>query len=117
MSNNSKRNGHNKRASKGGDYNSRESSSHYPSDAIEATPIEIKVYGNNFEKALKAFRALVQKERILSDFKEKQVYEKPSDKRRRKRNEAKRKSMENDVTDDSRRKSHKSVAKPRTSDE
>lgn len=64
------------------------------SDAVQARPLEVRVYGNNFDKALKAFRALVQKERILSTYKEKQTYEKPSDKKRRKRNEAKRKRME-----------------------
>jgi small subunit ribosomal protein S21 len=82
------------KALKGGDTDSRDSSTHYPSDSVQATPLEVKVYGNNFERALKAFRALVQKERTLSSYKERQSYEKPSDKRRRKRNEAKRKSME-----------------------
>lgn len=61
---------------------------------IELHPLEVKVYNNNFDKALKAFRALVQKERILSIYKEKQSYEKPSQKRRRKRNESKRKILE-----------------------
>jgi small subunit ribosomal protein S21 len=65
-----------------------------PGESIQAQPLEVKVYGNNFDKALRAFRALVQKERILSTFKEKQSYEKPSDKRRRKRNESKRKLLE-----------------------
>lgn len=65
-----------------------------PGEAIQAQPLEVKVYGNNFDKALRAFRALVQKERILSSYKEKQSYEKPSDKRRRKRNESKRKLLE-----------------------
>jgi small subunit ribosomal protein S21 len=62
--------------------------------AVQAQPLEVKVYNNNFDKALRAFRALVQKERILSTYKEKQSYEKPSDKRRRKRNEMKRKQQE-----------------------
>jgi small subunit ribosomal protein S21 len=65
-----------------------------PGEAIQAQPLEVKVFGNNFDKALRAFRALVQKERILSSYKEKQSYEKPSDKRRRKRNESKRKLLE-----------------------
>ena len=65
-----------------------------PGDAIQAQPLEVKVYGNNFDKALKAFRTLVQKERVLSTYKEKQSYEKPSDKRRRKRNESRRKLLE-----------------------
>lgn len=63
-------------------------------EAVQAQPLEVKVYGNNFDKALRAFRALVQKERILSTYKEKQSYEKRSDKRRRKINESKRKQME-----------------------
>ena len=65
-----------------------------PGEAIQARPLEVKVYGNNFDKALRAFRALVQKDRILSTYKEKQSYEKPSDKRRRKINESKRKQLE-----------------------
>jgi ribosomal protein S21 len=62
-------------------------------EAVQAKPLEVKVYGN-FDKALRAFRALVQKERVLSSYKEKRSYEKPSDKHRRKRNEAKRKLLE-----------------------
>lgn len=65
-----------------------------PSEAFQAKPLEVVVYNNAFDKALRAFRALVQKERILSLYKEKQTYEKPSDRRRRKRNEMKRKMME-----------------------
>jgi small subunit ribosomal protein S21 len=61
---------------------------------LQAKPLEVKVYNNNFDRALKAFRALVQKERILSAFKDKQTYEKPSDKRRRKKNESIRKMRE-----------------------
>lgn len=90
-----------KMAPKGGDNDSRDSSTQGPGEAIQAQPLEVKVYGNNFEKALKAFRALVQKERILSAYKDKQTYEKPSDKRRRKRNEAKRKLTEFDGPKDS----------------
>jgi small subunit ribosomal protein S21 len=61
---------------------------------VQAQPLEVTVYNNQFDKALRAFRALVQKERILSAYKENQSYEKPSDKRRRKRNEMKRKRLE-----------------------
>jgi small subunit ribosomal protein S21 len=63
-------------------------------EPVQAIPLEVKVYNNNFDKALRAFRALVQKERILSTYKEKQSYEKPSDKRRRRRNEMRRKRQE-----------------------
>ena len=77
---------------KGGD-NLGESSKFDYIQPIQAEPLEVKVY-NNFDKALRAFRSLVQKERILSQYKEKQTYEKPSDKKRRKRNEMKRKLLE-----------------------
>lgn len=65
-------------------------------EPVQAQPLEVVVYGNNFDKAMRFFRAKVQKERILSLYKEKQSYEKPSDKRRRKRNEMKRKLFEID---------------------
>ena len=68
-------------------------------EPVQAQPLEVKVYNNNFDKALRAFRALVQKERILSIYKERQSFEKPSDKRRRKRNEMKRKMQEVNNTD------------------
>ena len=66
-------------------------------EPVQAQPLEVKVYGNNFDKALRTFRALVQKERVLSAYKENQSYEKPSDKKRRKRNEMKRKRLELDL--------------------
>ena len=97
------RNSTSNKAPRGGDTDSRDLSTQYPSDAVQATPLEVKVYGNNFERALKAFRALVQKERILSNYKEKQTYEKPSDRKRRKQNESKRKGL------DDRRNQSKSV--------
>lgn len=60
------------------------------------TPVQVKVYGN-FDKAFKAFRSLVQSEKILSTYKEKQSYEKPSEKRRRKHNESLRRTIENEI--------------------
>lgn len=60
---------------------------------VQAQHLEVKVY-DNFDKAFKAFRTLVQKEGILSSYKEKQSFEKPSDKKRRKRNEMRRKRFE-----------------------
>lgn len=83
-----------KKAPKGGEIVADVSDKFAHIQPIQAQPLQVKVYGNNFDKALRAFRALVQKERILSTYKEKQSYEKPSDKRRRKRNEAKRKLLE-----------------------
>jgi ribosomal protein S21 len=57
------------------------------------SPIEVKV-NNNFDKAFKQFRTLVQSEGILALYKEKQSYEKPSVKKRRKHSESLRKVME-----------------------
>jgi ribosomal protein S21 len=82
----------NKKNSKGGDFIAV-SSRKFPTDAVEAIPLEVKVY-NNFDKAFRAFRTIVQKEKILSLYKEKQSFEKKSDKRRRKRNEMRRKMFE-----------------------
>lgn len=61
---------------------------------VQAKPLEVKVFGSNCDKAIKAFRSLVQKERILSVYKDRQSYEKPSDRIRRKKNESKRKRLE-----------------------
>lgn len=63
-------------------------------EPVQAKYLEVKVYNNNFDRALRAFRSLVQKERILSVYKERQSFEKRSDKKRRKRNEMKRKLIE-----------------------
>jgi small subunit ribosomal protein S21 len=82
-------------------------------EPVQAQPLEVKVYGNNFDKALRAFRALVQKERVLSSYKEKQSYEKPSDKRRRKRNESVRKELELCSKGDCRHTEHASNRKER----
>lgn len=88
-----------KKASRGGESQAVAVNDKYPQiEAVQAHPLEVKVYNNNFDKALRAFRALVQKERTLSSYKEKQSYEKPSDKRRRKRNEMKRKRQEVSVS-------------------
>jgi ribosomal protein S21 len=65
-------------------------------EPVMLKPLEVVVYNNGFDKALKAFRALVQKERILSSYKERQTYTKPSDKKRQKRKDMKRKVLELD---------------------
>lgn len=84
-----------KKASKGGEFRPVAVNDKFAHlEAVQAQPLEVKVYNNNFDKALRAFRALVQKERILSTWKENQFYEKPSDRKRRKRNEMRRKRLE-----------------------
>jgi small subunit ribosomal protein S21 len=95
--NNNKYSKNYKQAKNGGESQAVEVNDNFPdTEPVLAQPLEVKVYNNNFDRALKAFRALVQKERILSLYKEKQSYEKPSQNKRRKRNEMKRKLMELD---------------------
>jgi ribosomal protein S21 len=82
---------------------------------VQSQHLEVKVYNNNFDKAMTAFRTLVQKERILSLYKEKQNFEKPSDKKRRKRNEMKRKIMELDFKGDHKESKYKKKKSPEQS--
>lgn len=60
-------------------------------------PLQVKVFNDSFDKAVKAFRSLVQSEKVLSDFKEKSRYEKPSDKHRRKKSESKQRLYEENI--------------------
>lgn len=86
-----------KKAPKGGDSSQVDVNDQFAHiQPVQAHPLEVTVYNNQFDKALRAFRALVQKERILSAYKENQSYEKASDRKRRKRNEMKRKRLELD---------------------
>lgn len=50
-------------------------------------PLQV-VVERDFEDAFRKFKSLVQKEKIITDFKERQFYEKPSVKRRRRKREA-----------------------------
>ena len=60
---------------------------------IECRPLEVEVNGN-FEEAVRKFKSLFQKEKVVGKYKEKQAYEKPSEKKRRKSREAaERKAM------------------------
>lgn len=49
--------------------------------------LEVTV-GFNFEESLRRFKVAVQKSKILSDYKERQSYEKPSERKRRKKRDA-----------------------------
>jgi small subunit ribosomal protein S21 len=64
-----------------------------PGDLLHFRGLEVKVHDNDFEDAFRKFKSLIQKEKIISEFKEKQRYEKPSDKKRRKKREAIQKMM------------------------
>jgi len=92
-----------KKAPKGGE-TSQSSSQGDPKFAhiepVQAEPLEVRVYGNNFERSMRTFRSMVQKERVLSNYKENQSFEKPSDKKRRKRNEMRRKLIELENSED-----------------
>lgn len=61
-------------------------------DDVHFSPIQVKVDGS-FEGAFRDFKAMFQKERILSQVKEKQHYEKPSERKRRKARQAKERRM------------------------
>lgn len=89
---------------KGGEFRGSSEFDHI--QPIQAQHLEVKVYGS-YDKAMRTFRSLVQKERVLSSYKERQAYEKPSDKKRRKRNERSRKLLELEMRDNPNSKSKK----------
>ena len=51
----------------------------------------VKVYGNDIDRALKALKHQLQREGFFKELKKRSFYEKPSDKRKRKQKEAKKK--------------------------
>ena len=55
----------------------------------EANGLQVKVYNNNVEFALKKFKRMVKNSGMMLELKKKQYYEKPSVKRREKKNLAK----------------------------
>ena len=55
--------------------------------------MEIKVLGNNIEKAIKDLKIKLHKEGIFKELKARRFYEKPSVKEKRKRIEARKKKM------------------------
>jgi small subunit ribosomal protein S21 len=55
--------------------------------------LEIKVLGNNIEKAIKDLKIKLHKEGIFKELKSRRFYEKPSVKEKRKRIEARKKKM------------------------
>ena len=52
------------------------------------TPLEVKVENGNFEDAFRKFKVIFQKERVVGQLKEREAFEKPSEKKRRKRRQA-----------------------------
>lgn len=55
--------------------------------------MEIKVNENNVEGALKVLKRKLQKEGLFKEIKRRKSYEKPSEKEKRKRREARQKRM------------------------
>lgn len=51
------------------------------------SPLEVTV-GSYFEDGFRKFKSAVQKSKILSDYKDRRYYEKPSERKRRKRRDA-----------------------------
>ena len=76
---------------RGGEF--KELEENLPHTPVQAQFLQVEVFGS-FDRAMRSFKNLVQKEGILSEFKERQSFEKPSDKKRRKKNEAIRNKFE-----------------------
>ena len=55
--------------------------------------MDIKVYGNDIEKALKSLKRQLQKEGLFKEIKQRSFFEKPSVKEKRKQREAIKKRM------------------------
>jgi small subunit ribosomal protein S21 len=55
--------------------------------------LDIKVYENDVEKALKHLKRLIQKEGLFKEIRLRRYYEKPSIKKKRKQREARKKRM------------------------
>ncbi|TFG36803.1 MAG: 30S ribosomal protein S21 [Nitrospirales bacterium] len=55
--------------------------------------MEIKVFGNDIEKALKTLKRQLQKEGLFKEIKQRSFFEKPSVKEKRKQREARKKRM------------------------
>lgn len=55
--------------------------------------MDIKVHGNDIEKALKILKRQLQKDGLFKELKNRSFYEKPSEKQKRKQREAKKKRL------------------------
>jgi ribosomal protein S21 len=60
------------------------------------SPLEVKVFGN-YDRAVKSFRTLVQADGVLALHKQRQGYEKPSEKKRRKHDETMQRLAEAEI--------------------
>jgi small subunit ribosomal protein S21 len=55
--------------------------------------LDIKVYGNDVEKALKSLKRQLQKDGLFKEIKTRSFYEKPSVKEKRKQRDARKKRL------------------------
>lgn len=55
--------------------------------------MDIRVYDNNIEKALKDLKRKLQREGLFKELKKRSFYEKPSEKEKRKQREARKKRL------------------------
>jgi small subunit ribosomal protein S21 len=55
--------------------------------------LDIKIYENDIEKALKILKRQLQKDGLFKEMKKRSFYEKPSEKKKRKQREARKKRM------------------------
>jgi small subunit ribosomal protein S21 len=55
--------------------------------------LEVKVYDNQVEKALKALKRELKKDGLLKELKKKRFHEKPSARKKRKQKEARKKRL------------------------
>jgi small subunit ribosomal protein S21 len=55
--------------------------------------LEVRVYDGNIEKAIKVLKRQLQKEGLFREIKNRSFYEKPSEKEKRKRIEARKKRI------------------------
>ena len=56
----------------------------------EVNGLQVKVYNNNVDGALRKFKKMIKESKLMVELKERQYYTKPSEKRRRKSKKAKK---------------------------
>ena len=66
----------------------------------EKKGLTVVVQNGNFDKALRQFKKKVMESNILIEYKEKQFYEKPSDRRRKEKNQQERRAQKKRMQED-----------------
>ena len=60
----------------------------FPPNTMRETPLDVRVYGNDIEKALKVLKRQLQKDGLFREIRRRSFYEKPSEKKKRKQRAA-----------------------------